>query len=290
MDVTPEPTKEVQASLYDLLCQIVDPQQARHVTRILTDLCHCDQNSYPFLQGVLSITQLRLALTLPEAVAKRLSVTLEEFHQKSQVLIDSFDERQIGQKRSAASSGWPLNKVYTGKVACFLQTIIKRFEEIAAYRVRWLVVCGLITVASSSMGLDRYHASVLSRTKQQGLDQYLALQSSSNEQVYKIETQCKAAIEQRSDEIASQKLQALEPRSYHLAQLIEKAGRRVKLANGTIAWEVVVTHPPALPLPGYKSDEKLHLIVTIYFPYLGGEMALSSTAPGVDAKSKARSR
>ena len=78
---TSEPGRHT--SYYDLLCQIVDPEQARHITRILTELCHCDENSFPFLLGMLNINQIRLNLKLPEAVAREVHPVLIEFQRES---------------------------------------------------------------------------------------------------------------------------------------------------------------------------------------------------------------
>lgn len=275
MSNSPTPEDERQDSFYDLLCQVVDPKQARHVTRILTELCHCDEHSFPFLLGVLNITQLRFALTLPEAVAQGICTHLDEFHKKSQLLLEALNHQQIVESKrvaqSVANSGWPLSRTYQGKIACRFQSIIRYFEEKTAYRNRWLLLLCFTIATSCLVGLNRHYRS-----------RCTILENSSNEQLANLEKQCAASIDQRAAELANAKLQNLEPRSYALAQILEKYCHRVELTPGNFAWKLKIYPPKDLPWPSTTYNDDLTTAVTVYLPDTNGEISLSKTAPRVN--------
>ena len=267
---TPEP--ERQSSYYDLLCQMVDPQQARHVTRILTELCHCEENSFPFLLGILHINQIQLNLKLSEAVARAVHPLLIEFQKTSQLLLEALNHQQIVENkrvaRSLANSGWPLTRTYQGKVPRFLQSTIRWFEEKTAYRSRWLFLTYLTVTMLGLVGMRSYYC-----------DQYTILQNTSVVQLANLEKQNEASIDQRANDLANEKLQNLQPRSYTFAQILEKNFHRVELKPGKFAWKLIVHLPLGIPQPDTTFDADLRTTSTIYLPDTDGALPLSETAP-----------
>ena len=88
-----------------------------------------------------------------------------------------------------------------------------------------------------------------------------------------------ASVEQRSNEVANVKLQNLEPRSYRLAQQIEQASHRTKLADGSFVWVVKIREDRSF-LSIQMDEEQDHTrTAVLYVNDREGRLDLFATAP-----------
>ncbi len=273
----------MELSIYELYCQLVEPEQAKHLTRYLMEFCHCDPNTYPFLHGLLMVTHLRAGVNLPKAVAERIAAPLAEFQVTAQALTETVTGRHAALKRQKSSpSGWwtwPLGKQYNNNFAACFQTLVKQFEDVVAHRVRWLVLA--LFSASLMLYFQLIHNTQLTikQVKNQCVGQIDALNKSEAAERSALQEQYLASVEQKADELANNKLQNLEPRSYHLAKQLEAVSHRVKFADQTFGWEVKLTDSPDLPGLQITYDKDLTRSLLFYIKEQTSRLDLSATAP-----------
>ena len=214
---------------------------------------------------------------MPEAVARKIQAHLDEFYERSQLLLEALNHQQVvASKRvaqSIADSGWPLTRTYQWGIARRLQSVIRWFEAKTAYRNRWLLSICLAIATFCLVSLHCYHCS-----------RYKILQNSSIEQLADLQKQYETLIDQRAAELTNKKLQTLQPRSYTLAQTLEKYCHRVELTPGNFAWELKIHAPSDFPSPHTTYDADLRITTTFYLPDTNGEISLSKTAPSISQK------
>ena len=118
--------------------------------------------------------------------------------------------------------------------------------------------------------------------------QYTILQNASIVQLADLQRQNESSIDQCANDLGKEKLQNLQPRSYALAQILERSFRRVELKPGEFAWRLIVHLPPGIPQPDTTFDANLRTTSTIYLPDTDGTLSLSDTAPSGGQKSVKR--
>ena len=307
-----------QKTVYELLCQCVSQEQAKHLDRYLKDHCRGEENSYPFLHGLLSVTQLRLGINLPVAVAKKVAEPLDEFRE---VLWDFLDEIKVCQtflkrKRTRHKSfwDWPLGKQYNNKLAIWSQVQVEWFEELFAHRARWIVLLSILTASAFFLRLAHAKQLELGRigsqlaleaTTRQQLEmehdaQVIALKEAETArdaavaETSELRKQHLATLEQKSDELAKAKLQKLEPWPYHLAQQLQRVSRRIKLPDGSFGWEIKIHEAPGFPFFHIVGEQDFTQTAVLYVKEQEGRIDLSATAPSVlpteHPQSKGKSR
>lgn len=294
-----------QKSVYELFCECVSPEEAKHLSRYLKEYCRGEENSYPFLHGLLSVTQLRLSVNLPTAVAEKVAEPLDEFKATLQNFLNELKNNQTFRKQENALRksfwDWPLREQYNNKLAIWLQARMEQFEGLIAYRARWvMLILGLIVSAfflrvahAAHLELGRVESQLESEvsTRQQLKNERDAQDAALKEaedakeaavaKASELQDQYLASIEQKSTELANAKLHRLEPSSYQLAQEIQRGSRRVKLQDGSFAWEIKIHEAPNSPFMYVAALRDPARTVVLYAKDQEGRIDLSATAPEV---------
>lgn len=304
---------DVQKSVYDLLCECVSQEEAKHLDRYLKEYCRGEKNSYPFLHGLLSVTQLRLSINLPVAVAKRVADPLDEFKAALREFVDELKGYRALKHKHTRHEGvwdWPFRKQYDNKLAIWLQTRVGQIEDLFARRARWIVLFAILIVSAFYLRLAYVRQLELGRVESQlALEvatrqqlegerdvQGVALKESENAReaavakASELHNQYVASIEQKSDELANAKLQKLEPRSYQLAQQIQRASKRIKLTDGSFAWEIRIHEAPNSPFMYVAAERDFARTVILYAKDQEGSVDLSVTAPAPLQNERAQSK
>ena len=274
---------DMELSIYELYCQLVEPEQAKHLTRYLMEFCHCDPNTYPFLHGLLMVTHLRVGVNLPKAVVERIAAPLAEFQVTAQALTETVSGRHAAlRSQKNSQSGWwawPLGKQYSNKIAVCFQTLVKQFEDVVAHRVRWLVLAMLSASLMLCFQLFHNNQLTIKQVKDQYAGQVDALNTAEAAERSALQEQYLASVEQKADELANTKLQNLEPRSYHLAKQLEAVSHRVKFSDQSFGWEVKIVGSTDLPSFQITYDNNLTRSVLFYIKEETSRVDLSATAP-----------
>ena len=279
-------------SISELYHQLITPDQARQIDRLLRELGAYDEDSYPYVYALLTTLQFRVMAHMPKATAEAINSSLSEFITKVEALLSALEKQaelnqqkpfrnpSVQKSRTAFVLDWPLNQHYHNKLEASARDLIESIEEVFAYRTRWVLLFFIACITALSMSCRYLLITRLQEQSAQHVQQYKEWKSRIDIETEQFRAKTTANADLWATQQVALRFDKLQPEQYLMAQQLERSSRLVQLPNGTRVWEVRFGKANGfidsrMDYKDLRSDPE----IVLHFQETPGRLMLSATKP-----------